>query len=98
MWELQESNRGLRRVRQMKSAHLKQLTLENRSYVCDKFSKVLLALLATKVKQGLGGEDKSERKVENIHRVIEHIMDSSPPRALQTYLQLGEELLGSNET
>lgn len=82
-------------MKQLKSSQLKQLSLENKSYVCDKFSKVLLTLLAAKVKEGLeGGEGRLERKVENIHKMIEHVMDSGPARSLGEYLSWGEELVG----
>ena len=47
--EVQEINRSLKRVRQQKSALLRQMVSENKSQNCDKFNKFIFSLLAAKL-------------------------------------------------
>jgi hypothetical protein len=86
--ELLEANRGLKKVRQAKAGQLRQLMTEGRTNMEHKFNKVMLALVASRIRQDLGGgkEQCEEGGVADMHRIIDHVMDSSAPRRFSEYL------------
>ena len=61
---------------------MKQIVSENKNQNTNKFNKFIFSLLAAKIEkdrteeeaEGFKGETKN---LERIHRIIEHIMDSS---------------------
>ena len=100
---LQEANRNLKRLRQQKSLELKQLMTEKKAQNSDKFNKLIFSLFAAKLAQesqeGYGKEQKEEKKgLEQLHKLMEHLMDSSSTKSFGEYVQMSNKLLsGSTE-
>lgn len=69
-------------------------------HIYDKFNKVLFSLIAGKIKLDASSEElgepalRGERgRMEAIHRMIGHVMDSSQPKSFKEYQEISEQLL-----
>lgn len=94
-----EANRALKRQKQQKSTQLRQLATEGRANMGNKFNKVLLAMLASRMRQDANrGKQQTENQLGGINemqKIIAHIMGASPPRPFSDYLQDTEMLFNS---
>lgn len=85
---MQEANRNLKKLKQSKSVALKLLNQNNKMLVSNKFSKIIMSIIASKIKENISNkndqneldcklEHTEKSKKMSMNELIEHILDQS---------------------
>jgi hypothetical protein len=68
---------------------VKQLILNNRANIASKFNKTVMAIISSKLQMDLQAQttaiDEPRYSMNNLHLVVDHIMDVSSSKSFKEY-------------